>query len=404
VPQDTTGSNDTQSPLPDGAGDTALSPEDSSLPIDADNDTSTADTNPEPPAVPVECTEEWQSALYAQRIEPLVSGEKPSSCNQCHLSGMDLSMYAKGNPCQTMACMIEQGVVDLTAPEESEVLAQIAQADPQSALITKDIVEEEHSGFLEWIQYSALCHEHVCGEQLNACAAEAPPMVIPNDVPDPLGSCSEEALLDQFIEQVFVWRGRCHSCHDNCKPTYPAPCFLVDEFEDTEEGLKSAALITMYNLLGMDAIDPEVPFQSMMLLKPLSLPMGGVAHGGGTKFGDIADPALQDFQLWLESYSACYFGQELQTPIVTVTSPKDKKKYTEGAVIILKASVEDGQGSDFPPESVVWYSNQVSGVLATGLGPHTVVLGLGKHILTVAATDSDWNTGVRSIKIWVKAP
>ena len=69
-----------------------------------------------------------------------------------------------------MACVVAQGFVDLESPKMSDVLAQILQAEPQSVLITSEVIEEDYQGFLEWIQFSVACHEEVCGELLDACA------------------------------------------------------------------------------------------------------------------------------------------------------------------------------------------------------------------------------------------
>ena len=45
--------------------------------------------------VPPECTEQTPGELFSQRIEPLLSQDRPSSCNQCHLSGIELGSFAR---------------------------------------------------------------------------------------------------------------------------------------------------------------------------------------------------------------------------------------------------------------------------------------------------------------------
>src|SRR5687768_16325048 len=70
------------------------------------------------------CTEA-ASELYRQRIEPILTSDEPSSCNQCHLSGVDLSLFVRDTPCETMACLIERDLVNLEAPEDSTVLSSI---------------------------------------------------------------------------------------------------------------------------------------------------------------------------------------------------------------------------------------------------------------------------------------
>jgi hypothetical protein len=59
------------------------------------------------------CYTEELDETYSQYVEPFVSGSVPSSCSQCHMTGIDLSLYAQDTPCETMACMVDLGVVDL---------------------------------------------------------------------------------------------------------------------------------------------------------------------------------------------------------------------------------------------------------------------------------------------------
>jgi len=395
-----------EDPDEDGLGDG------SALDIENDagetTDTMEAAQDTVPPVF--ECTDTEQLELYSVRIEPLVSGNAISSCNQCHLSGVDLSIYVKGSPCETMACMIAQGFVDLESPEMSAVLSQILQAEPQSALITSEVIEEEYEGFLEWIQFSSSCHEEVCGDVQDACGggpADTPN--VPEGVLTPLGSCEEEALIDLFDDRIYSWRGRCHSCHDDCETEkWDAPCWLVDPGDEaTPEELKEAAALSMYNLIGIDAFEPYDPPASLALLKPMAEAMGGVEHGGGEKFYDFADLAYQDYMVFALQYGACYQGVEPWWPTVTILEPANKSKFYENEPLpVLSGTATDPQdGTISESTAYIWtrfLENEEDPVLATGPGPHEVELPLGKHILTLTVTDSDGNSSSRSIKVWIK--
>ena len=357
-----------------------------------------------------ECSDTGQLALYAQRIEPLVSGNAVSSCNQCHLAGVDLSMYVQGSPCETMACMIAEGLVDLEAPDQSGVLAQILQAEPQSALITEEVINEEYEGFLEWILYSADCHDEVCGEVQDACAGgPAETANVPDGVATPLGACSEAGLIDLFDERVYAWKGRCHGCHDDCEnEKWEAPCWLVYPDQGASPGeLLEAASMSMYNLIGIGAFDPYDPANSQALLKPMAMSMGGVEHGGGDKFYDFADLAYQDFMVFALQYGACYQGLEPWWPTVSITQPKNKTKYYEGDVapVLEGAATDPQEGSIADDAAYVWTRHVVDGedeLLAVGQGPHQISLALGKHIVTLTVMDSDGNSSSRSVKVWMK--
>ncbi len=355
------------------------------------------------PPVVYTCTQDDQRALYAKRIEPLFNGSQPSSCNQCHLSGIDLSMYAKGTPCATMACLISNEKVDLEAPADSEILAQIQQADPASPLIDDNVIEDEYGGFLEWITYSAQCHATVCGVVEDPCAdPDAPVAALPGGL-TPLGACAEPSLVADFSTLVMKHKNRCHGCHSSCKPDYPAPCWLVEDYDAGDPAaLEAAAIQTMYNLIGLGAIDVDAPSESLMLLKPASSSLGGVYHGGGSKFYDLADQTYQDFLQWIEAYAACYLGVEPQKPVVKITLPVDKKKVTEGLPLTLKGNATDLQDEAFADEAFVWTSSKTTDPVFVGPEGSVSTLPTGKHLLTLTVTDADGNAGTRTVKIWIK--
>jgi hypothetical protein len=264
-------------------------------------------------AVPIEeraCTDDEALAVFRERIEPLMSDDRVSTCNECHLSGIDLTLYAQADPCATMACMVEQGVVDLESPDDSLVLAWIERATPASELITEDVIKAEHDGMRDWIRYSARCGQTVCPPIDNPCGSTA---VEPCEVPpsaategrrmfaDP-GDCREVTLEAAFDALVYSWRGRCFPCHFDSHPdeTPEAPKWVHDG------ACGIGAVETMHNLLALGDIDVRHPEESMLLLKPLAESVGGVEHGGGDKFHDTQDPAYQDFVAWLQRWAACH--------------------------------------------------------------------------------------------------
>jgi hypothetical protein len=159
--------------------------------------------------------------IFEQRIEPLLADDNPKSCNQCHLSGVDFSSFVRDTPCETMACLVEGGLVALDAPEESKILGWIRRAEPDSALITEDVIQAEHDGFLEWIEASARCPDacgnRTCGSPSTelACEIETEPEELP-EAPEP--DCADSSLEELFQNDVFAWRGRCFPCHFDNQP------------------------------------------------------------------------------------------------------------------------------------------------------------------------------------------
>jgi hypothetical protein len=262
------------------------------------------------------CSGDAATALYARKIEPILKDDHPTSCNQCHLSGIDLSMFVKDTPCQTMACLSQLGLVDLDAPERSRVLSWIDRAKPQSTLITQAVIDAEYTGMLEWIQYSSSCGGQVCPAFEDPCNQKLPEastrcdfaLEVGKDYVDP-GDCQELTLEQLFSADVYQWRDRCYPCHFTSDTSVQqAPRWITDvSMATSEPGLACAAssLATMRTVLSHGYVDLMQPTQSLILLKPLSTDGGGVTHGGGPKFDGPADPSYQSFLAWITRYSAC---------------------------------------------------------------------------------------------------
>lgn len=51
------------------------------------------------------CAAQEQLELYDRRIKPLGDGAQPSSCNQCHVSDVDLAMFVQESPREPIACL-----------------------------------------------------------------------------------------------------------------------------------------------------------------------------------------------------------------------------------------------------------------------------------------------------------
>lgn len=260
---------------------------------------------------PAWCDDDDNLAIFERRIEPLLASDSQSACNECHLAGVNLGLYSKGaDECTTMACMVDVGIVDLEHPEDSVVLQWILRATPASELVTSDVVQAEHDGVLEWIQYHARCGASLCDEVENPCGdgptageCETPPST--HDLPpkgfDDPGDCSDLTLEKGFAALVYSWRGRCYPCHWTSHDGAPedAPRWIVDG------ACEIGALSSMRNVLELGLVDLEHPEESLLLLKPLAETAGGVEHGGGPKFETKDEGAYQDFALWVDRYVAC---------------------------------------------------------------------------------------------------
>jgi hypothetical protein len=250
--------------------------------------------------------EESPGALYERRIAPLFADDQPKTCNQCHLAGVDLSKFVREDACESMACLQEDGLVNLASPEDSIILSWIGRAKPDSELITAQVIDAERAAFLEWIEHEATCGECAgtrCGtpDKDEFCEVSHEPA---NDTPaefDP-GGCDNVALEQLFKDTVFSARGRCYPCHfDNIEQPIPGARAWVAQ-DDTCE---VAAATTMRRVIDFGYVNVDEPEKSYLLLKPLDPAEGGLEHGGSAKFTKENDAGYTNFLYWLTRYAEC---------------------------------------------------------------------------------------------------
>jgi hypothetical protein len=250
------------------------------------------------------------SRTFQDRIEPLLAEERITTCNQCHLSGVDLTAFARETPCKTWACLVEDNMVSVEEPEQSRILSWIMRASPESELITDEVIQAEHDGFLEWIEANAACPtacaDVECGEpsQGPKCddGREDPEPGLPSE-----RGCSDLEVEQAFLEDVYAWRGRCYPCHFDTElnATKDAPRWL-----SLVGNCETGSAVSLARVLGLGLIDVEDPSSSLLLLKPLDVAGGGVEHGGDAKFSSTMDPSYQSFLRFVQYYADCQAENE----------------------------------------------------------------------------------------------
>ena len=65
-------------------------------------------------------------SIFNRRVLPIMQAENPSSCSECHLSGVDLKDYIGPDQATTFASLRERGLINLENPDESKILKFIA--------------------------------------------------------------------------------------------------------------------------------------------------------------------------------------------------------------------------------------------------------------------------------------
>jgi hypothetical protein len=244
---------------------------------------------------------------FHERIEPLLSEDRVTTCNQCHLSGVDLSAFARETPCKTWACLVDQGLVNVASPEDSKILAWIERASPDSNLITPEVIAAEHDAFRDWIAANAACPDACSGVSCGAPGG-GPTCSDGTDVAEPevptgedTRGCSDMELEQAFYDDVYTWRGRCFPCHfdTELEADKAAPRWI-----SAVGNCGTGSAVTLKRVLTLGLIDTDQPTKSLLLQKPLDKVGGGVTHGGGAKFTPV-DSAYQSFLRFILHYQNC---------------------------------------------------------------------------------------------------
>jgi hypothetical protein len=250
---------------------------------------------------------EERQRLSAQCLRPLLETDRPKTCNQCHLSGVDLSLFVRSSMCETRACLVERSLVNTANIDESPVLAWIQRANPESGLITEDVIAEEYEGFREFLTTLFACDALSC-QGVHCTSGGGSPTCGRMD--EPLGvtlntqaSCAPVAVEQAFKDTVYVWRDRCFPCHHTDEPDADrrAPRWI-----EVMGGCDAGAATTLRNVIDGGYMDLAEPTKSWLLLKPLSDQAGGIFHAGGQKFeGATRDAAYLSFLSFIEYYARC---------------------------------------------------------------------------------------------------
>jgi hypothetical protein len=262
-------------------------------------------------SLPAACADTTTTAIFDQRIAPLLKDDQPKSCNACHLSGIDMTMFVRATPCETMACLEEQGLVDLQSPADSKVLAWIDRAKPLSALIDERVVQAEHDGFMGWIQHNAECGRFECAgvvctsRERDPFCESAPEPFTALDPASDTGGCSDREIEKLFRDTIYASRGRCSPCHFESEKDPPEALHFIEQSGSCD----TSSLETMHAVLNSGLVDVQDPMKSLLLLKPLGEGGGGLPHGGDQKFTPGGDPAYDNFVYWLQRYATCQ-GQQ----------------------------------------------------------------------------------------------
>jgi hypothetical protein len=232
-------------------------------------------------------------SVFERRILPLLQAKQPSTCAECHLSGVDLKDYLRPTEAETFAALRDQGLIDLKRPEGSRLLRLIEMSRPNTPLLTKQARQVEYAAVRDWIMAAA------ANPKLRALPAKPVSTRVGPAVPDAVVRHERiDAVVASFERNVWSQEGRCMGCHrpdnaENVKKYGERVRWFVPDSPEA----------TMRRLIAQGDVNVQKPEESLLLLKPLNK----VPHGGGVKML-YGDAGYKLFRTWLEDYAASVHG------------------------------------------------------------------------------------------------
>jgi len=256
-------------------------------------------------------------AVFEKRILPIFQAAKPSSCSECHLSGVDLKDYIRPSQSQTFAALVGAGLINVEKPDESKILAFINRRPEQPGLMTDQVRKQEAEAFQAWIQAA------VRDPELRALKGMDP---IGPGVPDEvIRHARRDRVLASFIDNVWNEAGRCAACH--------SPDQNQKQVKEYGEQVSWITLrdpqATLNHMLEADIINAEKPLESLLLMKPTMQ----VEHGGGQKMV-VGDRSYKQFRRFIDDYASVVSGAYSATEEL----PRDSDEVSVVTEIWLKVT------------------------------------------------------------------
>ena len=224
-------------------------------------------------------------AIFEKRILPIFQSVKPSSCAECHLSGVDLKEYIRPTQQQTFASLVSAGLIDVANPDDSKILQFISRRPKQPTLVTENVRQQEYEAFREWIRAAVIDSTLIADKDAQPIGSQLPEEVIRH--------ARNDRVLASFVESVWTEVGRCAACHSpdrNQKQVF--------EHGEQVSWIKLGdPEATLKYMLEFELIDSKNPANSLLLLKP----MMQVKHGGGLKMV-LGDRTYKQFRRFIDDY------------------------------------------------------------------------------------------------------
>jgi hypothetical protein len=248
------------------------------------------DTGPDDSEVSVSGNEAL--AVFEKRILPIFQAKKPSSCTECHLSGVELRDYIQPDQAKTFASLVSVGLIDVKKPDDSKILRFINRSPEKPNLITDKVRQQEHDAFQAWIRAAVKDPALLASKSSEATGPQIPDEVIRH--------ARKDRVLASFIDNVWTEVGRCAACH--------SPDQNQKQVKEQGEQVSWITLrdpqVTLNHMVDAGIINAVEPLESMLLTKPTMQ----VDHGGGQKLV-VGDRTYKQFRRFIDDYASVVDGK-----------------------------------------------------------------------------------------------
>lgn len=242
-------------------------------------------------------------AIFEQRILPIFQSATPSSCAECHLSGVDLKEYIRPTQQQTFASLVSAELIDLKQPDESKILKFISRRPEQPSLVTDEIRQQEFEAFRAWVRAAVIDSTLIADNDVQPIGPQLSEEVIRH--------ARKDRVLASFIENVWSEVGRCAACH--------SPDQNQKQVKEHGEQVSWITLrdpqATLNYMLEADLIDTDEPEKSLLLMKPTMQ----IEHGGGQKMV-IGDRTYKQFRRFIDDYAAIIHAKYVSSELLPTPS------------------------------------------------------------------------------------
>jgi hypothetical protein len=229
--------------------------------------------------------------IFQSRILPIMHADKPSSCVECHLSGVDLADYIRPSQAETFAALRSAGLINEQDPDASKILTFINRRPDRPNLISEATRAGELAAFRAWI--------HAAVEDPALLASKDAQAIGPQLSLELIRHARQDRVLASFLDNIWTEVGRCAACHspDQNKKQ------VAEHGERVSWIVLNDPQATLSHMLDADIIDPAQPLESLLLTKPTLQ----VEHGGGQKMV-VGDRTYKQFRRFIDDYAKVASG------------------------------------------------------------------------------------------------